>query len=166
MATFVLVQGAWLGSWYWKRVRARLQKQGHDVFTPTLTGLADRSHLLSRDVNLETHILDVVNLIRFEELSEIVLCGHSYGGCVISGVADRIPDRIRALVYLDAFVLGDGENLAQHVPTAMYSQLLEGAKAVGDGWKVPPIPPEVFGVNSTDAEWIKRQYTMQPLAGC
>src|SRR5947209_17490274 len=115
MASFVLVHGAWHGSWCWKRVRKALQAAGHEVFTPTLTGLGERSHLLSRDVNLETHIQDVVNLIKWEELTDIVLCGHSYGGCVISGVADRIPARIRALVYVDAFVLENGENLAQHL---------------------------------------------------
>src|SRR5437016_3553063 len=129
MATFVLVQGAWLGGWYWKRVRRRLQEAGHDVFTPTLTGLSDRSHLLTRDVNLDMHIQDVVNLIQWEELSDIVLCGHSYGGCVVTGVADRVPDRIRALIYLDAFVLAGGENLAQHVPVDMYSQLMDGTRA-------------------------------------
>lgn len=163
MATFVLVHGAWHGSWCWKRVRRALQAQGHDVFAPTLTGVAERSHLLSRQVNLETHILDVENLMRWEELSDVVLCGHSYGGCVISGVADRVPDRIRALVYLDAFVLEAGENLAQHVPEVQYKQLLEGAKAVGEGWKVPPIPAEVFNVNAGDREWVNRQCTMQPL---
>src|SRR5690349_21547465 len=118
MATFVLVQGAWLGGWYWKRVRQRLQAVGHEVFTPTLTGLADRSHLLARDINLDTHIWDVVNLIRWEELNDIVLCGHSYGGCVATGVADRVPERVGALIYLDAFVPEDRENLAQHVPIA------------------------------------------------
>ena len=164
MATFVLVHGAWVGSWCWKRVRRALQAQGHDVFTPTLTGVAERSHLASRQVNLETHILDVENLMRWEELSDVVLCGHSYGGCVISGVADRVPDRIRALVYLDAFVLEAGETLAQHVPEVQYKQLLEGVNAVGEGWKVPPIPAEVFNVNAGDREWVNRQYTMQPLA--
>jgi pimeloyl-ACP methyl ester carboxylesterase len=163
MATFVLVHGAWHGSWCWKRVRTALQAQGHDVFTPTLTGVAERSHLLSRAVNLETHVLDVENLIRWEELSEIVLCGHSYGGCVIGGVADRVPERIRALVYLDAFVLEDGENLAHHIPESQYKQLLEGANTVGEGWKAPPIPAEVFNVNAGDREWVNRQCTMQPL---
>jgi pimeloyl-ACP methyl ester carboxylesterase len=163
MATFVLVHGAWHGSWCWKRVRRALQAQGHDVFTPTLTGVAERSHLLSRQVNLETHILDVENLMRWEDLSDVVLCGHSYGGCVISGVADRLPDRIRALVYLDAFVLEAGEQLAQHVPDAQFKQLLEGVNAVGEGWKVPPIPAEVFNVNAADREWVNRQCTMQPL---
>src|SRR5262249_21947184 len=101
MATFVLVQDAWIGSWYWKRVRTQLQSAGHDVFTPTLTGLADRSHLLSKDINLETHILDVLNLIRWEQLSDIVLCGHSYGGCVVTGAADRVPDRVGSVSYFD-----------------------------------------------------------------
>jgi len=163
MATFVLVHGAWHGSWCWKRVRKALQAQGHDVFTPTLTGVAERSHLLSPQVNLETHILDVENLMRWEDLSDVVLCGHSYGGCVIGGVADRLPERIRALVYLDAFVLESGENLAQHVPVAQYAQMLEAAKAVGEGWKVSPIPAEVFNVNATDREWVDRQCTMHPL---
>jgi pimeloyl-ACP methyl ester carboxylesterase len=163
MASFVLVHGAWHGSWCWKRVRKALQAQGHDVFTPTLTGVGERSHLLSPDVNLETHILDVVNLIRWEELSEVVLCGHSYGGCVISGVADRIPDRIRSLIYLDAFILEDGESLIQHVPEVQRNLLVEGAKNVGEAWKVPPIPAEVFNVNSEDREWVNRQCTPQPI---
>src|SRR5271157_4298241 len=139
MAAFVLVHGAWHGSWCWKRVRRLLQAKGHDVFTPTLTGVADRSHLMSREVNLETHILDVVNLIRWEELSDIVLCGHSYGGAVVTGAADRVPDRIRSLVYLDAFVPENGENVVQHAP-------FEGDQVV-DGWKVLPILAETFGVN-------------------
>jgi pimeloyl-ACP methyl ester carboxylesterase len=107
-------------------------------FHPHSTGVGERSHLLSRDVNLETHIQDVMNLIKWEELTDIVLCGHSYGGCVISGVADRIPARIRALAYVDAFVLENGENLAQHLHEETYKMLIEGADA-GDGWKVPPI---------------------------
>ena len=98
MSTYVLVHGAWHGAWCWKRVRKALQAAGHDVFTPTLTGVGERSHLNSAQVNLGTHIADVVNLIRWEELTDVVLCGHSYGGCVVSGVADRLPDRIRALV--------------------------------------------------------------------
>jgi pimeloyl-ACP methyl ester carboxylesterase len=152
MSNFVLIHGAWHGGWCWKRVRQALQAQGHEVFTPTLTGVADRSHLLSRAVNLDTHIEDVVNLIRWEELSDVVLCGHSYGGCVISGVADRIPERVGALVYLDAFVLADGENLLQHVHETQRNLLLEGAKNMGEGWKVPPSPAEVFKVNAKDLD--------------
>ena len=163
MSSFVLVHGAWHGSWCWKRVRKALQAQGHDVFTPTLTGLAERSHLLARNVDLETHVLDVLNLIRWEELSDLVLCGHSYGGCVVTGVADRIPEKIRALVYLDAFVPEDNENLMQLVPKELLDELLEGMKNVGEGWKVPPIPVEVFNVNKDDREWVNSQYTMQPI---
>ena len=118
---------------------------------------------MSRDVNLETHIQDVLNLIRWEELSDIVLCGHSYGGCVISGVADRVPDRIRSLVYLDAFVLEDRENLLQHVPKGQRDQLLEATIKVGGNWKVPPIPAEVFNVNTNDRDWVNRQCTLQPI---
>jgi pimeloyl-ACP methyl ester carboxylesterase len=164
MATFVLVHGAWHGSWCWKRVRKALQAQGHDVFTPTLTGVGERSHLLARHVNLDTHIDDIVNLIRCEELSDVVLCGHSYGGCVISGVADRVPDRIGALVYLDAFVLEDGQSLHDTLPPAQRNMQLELTEQHGEGWRVPPIPGEVFNVNAKDLEWVNRQCTMQPLA--
>ena len=129
MSTFVLVHGAWHGSWCWKRVRKALQDQGHQVFTPTLTGIAERSHLLSPTVNLDTHIDDVVNLIRWEELSDVVLCGHSYGGAVISGVADRIPDRIRSLVYLDAFLLEDGESLHDLLSEGQRQQQLDGNRS-------------------------------------
>src|SRR3984957_6384707 len=163
MATFVLVHGAWPRGWLWKRGRQALQAAGHNVFTPTLTGVADRSHLLSPDVNLDTHIDDVVNLIRWEELSDVVLCGHSYGGCVISGVADRIPDQIGALVYLDAFVLEDGESLHQILPPVDQNAQAEGALREGEGWKVPPIPAEAFQVNAQDAAWVNRQCTVQPI---
>src|SRR5580700_1504454 len=164
MSTFVLVHGAWHGSWCWKRVRQALQAQGHEVFTPTLTGVADRSHLLAPTVNLETHINDVVNLIRWEELSDVVLCGHSYGGCVVSGVADRIPDRIGALVYLDAFVLEDGESLHQTLPPPLRNAQIDAALQNGEDWKVPPIPAEQFRVNAKDADWVNRQCTPQPIA--
>jgi pimeloyl-ACP methyl ester carboxylesterase len=164
MATFVLVHGAWHGSWCWKRVRKALQAQGHDVFTPTLTGIGERSHLLSPQVTLDTHIDDIANLIRWEELSDVVLCGHSYGGCVISGVADRASDRIGSLVYLDAFVLEDGQSLHDTLPPAHKALQVDLARQHGDGWKVPPIPAEVFNVNITDRAWVNRQCTMQPLA--
>jgi pimeloyl-ACP methyl ester carboxylesterase len=120
--------------------------------------------LLSPQVNLDTHIDDVVNLIQWEELSDVILCGHSYGGCVISGVADRIPERLRALVYLDAFVLKNGQTLHDTLPAAQRDQQLEATARDGEGWKVPPIPAEVFGVNAGDVEWVNRQCTLQPLA--
>lgn len=164
MSTFVLVHGAWHGSWCWKRVRTALQQRGHDVFTPSLTGVADRHHLMSPQVDLETHIADVANLIRWEELSDVVLCGHSYGGCVISGVADRMADRIGALVYLDAFVLENGQSLHDTLPAEMRNAQIEGARQAGEAWKVPPIPAEAFHVNAEDCAWVNRQCTMQPLA--
>jgi pimeloyl-ACP methyl ester carboxylesterase len=156
MATFVLVHGAWHGSWCWKRVRGALQKQGHEVFTPTLTGIGERSHLLTQQIDLDTHTLDVLNLIQWEELDDIVLCGHSYGGMVVTGVADRIPERIRALVFLDAFVPESGQSLMDFAPIPE-NQLI-------DGWKCRPISAEVFGVNLADRAWVDRQCTLQSLA--
>jgi pimeloyl-ACP methyl ester carboxylesterase len=164
MSSFVLVHGAWHGSWCWKRVRKTLRSAGHEVFTPTLTGVGERSHLLSEKIDLETHIMDVINLICWEELSSVVLCGHSYGGCVVTGVADRIPEKIAALVYLDAFVPEDGENLMQHIPADQHEQIIVGAEKTGDGWRLPPIPAEVFRVNETDRAWVNSQCTPQPLA--
>ena len=153
MSTFVLVHGAWHGSWCWKRVRRELQRRGHEVFTPTLTGLADRSHLLAPEVTLETHILDVANLIEWEELDEVVLCGHSYAGAVIAGVADRLPQRIRSLVYLDAFIPENGQGLSKGFP----------AERMQDGWKVLPIAARTFGVNENDQAWVDRQCTPQSI---
>ncbi len=164
MSTFVLVHGAWHGSWCWKRVRHALQKMGHEVFTPTLTGVGERSHLLSREVNLETHIHDVLNLLKWEDLNGVILCGHSYGGAVISGVADRVPERVSALIYLDAFVLENGQSLHSVLPAEQRVMQLDGVEKFGDGWKVPPIPAEVFHVNNADAAWVNQQCTMQPLA--
>ena len=164
MSTYVLVHGAWHGSWCWKRVRKALQAKGHEVFTPTLTGVGERSHLLSPQVDLETHINDVANLIRWEELSNIVLCGHSYAGCVVRGVADRVPERIGALVYLDAFLLENGQSLSDTLPPEQWNAHLEATRVHGEGWKVPPIPAAAFSVNAKDAEWIDRQCTVQALA--
>ena len=164
MATFVLVHGAWHGSWCWKRVRLALQQLGHEVFTPTLTGVGERAHQLNPGVNLETHIDDVLNLLHWEELDEVVLCGHSYAGCVVSSVADRIPDRIGQLVYLDAFVPESGRSLHDCLPEEQRALQLDLARQVGEGWKVPPIPAEVFNVNAADRAWVDRQCTAQPIA--
>ena len=164
MSTYVLVHGAWRGGWIWKRVRRGLQACGHEVFTPTLTGVGERRHLLSPEVNLETHITDVINLLRWEELTDVVLCGHSYGGCVVTGVADRIPEKIGALVYLDAFVPDNGQSLHDTLPAEDRNQQIEATRAVGEGWKTPPIPAAVFNVNPRDRDWVDRQSTPLPLA--
>ena len=150
---FVLVHGAWHGGWCWRRVSDRLNAKGHRVYTPTLTGLADRSHLLSESVNLSTHVTDVVNLIRWEELNDVVLCGHSYGGMVVTGVADKLPERIAALVYLDAFVPESGQSMNDLRPRAM-----------PPGLTMPPLSAEFFRVNERDRAWIDRQCTPHPVA--
>ena len=116
MATFVLVHGAWGGGLIWRRNAQELRKAGHEVYTPTLTGLGDRKHLLRHDIDLGTHIKDVLGLIDYEDLSDIVLVGHSYGGMVVSGVADAVPDKIASLVYLDAFVPENGRALFDLLP--------------------------------------------------
>src|SRR5215813_4792927 len=110
MATFILIAGGWHGGWAYSDVIARLEKRGHRALAPSLTGLADRKHLLRSGVNLETHILDIANLLEWERLTDVILCGHSYGGLVVSGVADRLPTRLRARVYLDAYVPNDGDS--------------------------------------------------------
>ena len=162
MTDFVLVHGAWGGSWCWARVRDRLAAAGHRVFTPTLTGLGERSHLLSPDVGLETHILDVVNLIQWEGLHDFVLVGHSYGGVIVRHVADRMAERVRELVYLDAFVPEHGQSLNDLAPG--YAEMFR-AQAIefGDGWRMPPIPAAVFAVNDADAAWVDAQSTPHPL---
>lgn len=112
MATFVLVHGATAGGWVWRPVPSLLRAEGHEVYTPTLTGLGERAHLLSPEVDLGTHIQDVVNVLEFERLSQVILVGHSYGGVVVTAVAERIPERLAQLVYIDALVPADGESVA------------------------------------------------------
>ena len=165
MTDYVLIHGAWHGSWCWTRVRRLLAAGAHRVFTPTLTGLGERSHLLSRDVGLDTHVADVANLMIWEDLRDIVLVGASYGGIVARHVADRMPDRIRSLVYLDAFVPENGKALFDYLPDSGES-MRQLAVAHGDGWKIPPIPASVFAVNAADAAWVDRQCTMHPLSSC
>jgi pimeloyl-ACP methyl ester carboxylesterase len=110
--TFVLVHGAWHGGWCWRRVSDLLEKKGHKVFTPTMTGLGERSHLLDAKINLATHVTDIVNVIKWESLNDIVLVGHSYGGAVVSGVAEQVPEAIGCFVFLDAFAPENGESVA------------------------------------------------------
>jgi pimeloyl-ACP methyl ester carboxylesterase len=133
MSTFVLVHGAWGGAHGWRLVRPLLQEAGHQVFTPSLTGQGERAHLTGPQVNLSTHIQDVCNAIWFEDLRDIVLVGHSYGGMVVSGAADRMPERIQHLVFLDAFQPADGQSLVDI--TGGRGQQVERE---GD-WQVPPM---------------------------
>jgi pimeloyl-ACP methyl ester carboxylesterase len=161
MATFVLVHGAWHGAWCWRRVARLLVRNGHDVFTPTLTGLCERSHLLTPAVDLDTHILDVVNEMKWQDLSDVVLVGHSYGGMVISGVAEKMEKAIGSFVFLDAFFADNGQALVDMQPPAMREPLLAAAR---DGaTTVPPRSAAVFNVNEKDRAWVDAQCTPQPI---
>ena len=159
--TFVLVHGAWHGGWCWQRVADRLRHNGHVVFTPTLTGLGERSHLLRAGIDLTTHVTDVVNVMKWEELSDVVLCGHSYGGMVISGVADQMAAAIRSIVFLDAFVPKNGEAV-QDLTSAAVVEIAHAAMARGE-ITMPPRPAEAFGVNAADRAWVDRLCVGQPI---
>src|SRR4029450_13175141 len=138
MTTYLLVHGGWVGGWIWNRVAPILRKAGHDVFTPTLTGLGERAHLANPDIDLATHIQDVVSVLEFEDLKRVVLVGHSYGGMVITGVAERTAERLNHLVYLDAFVPRDGQSVADLVSPELAASFEEGVRLSGDGWRIPP----------------------------
>lgn len=162
MATIVVAHGAWSAAWAWKRVRRLLAARGHEVFTPTYTGLGERAHLASPANDLRTHIQDVANVLEFEDLRDVVLLGHSYGGMVATGVADQARDRIARLIYLDAFVPTDGQALADLVPPAARERMRQSA-AETDGWRVAPNPPPA-DTSAADLEWIKRLRMPQSLA--
>ena len=141
MANYVLVHGAWHGGWCWRFVRPLLK--GHAVFTPSLTGLGDRRHLARPDIDLETHITDVVSLLEMEDLHDVVLVGHSYGGMVVTGAADRASGRIARLVYLDAFVPENGKCLLDYVVPERAARMREEGEKVGS---VTPPPLSLWGV--------------------
>ena len=154
MAIIVLAHGAWSAAWAWKKVRPLIAAAGHQFFTPTYTGLGERAHLASPSNDLEIHIQDVLGVLKFEDLRDVVLIGHSYGGMVATGVADLARDRVAQLIYLDAFVPANGQALIDLVPPAERQRLLDSAKA-GDGWRVTPnpTPPDT---SPEDLEWINR----------
>jgi pimeloyl-ACP methyl ester carboxylesterase len=162
MTSFVLVHGAWHGGWCYRRVAKILSAAGHDVFTPTLTGLGERSHLMGPEINLDTHIVDVLNVVKWEDLSGVVLCGHSYGGIVVTGVADAIPDKIAAIVYLDAYVPMDGDSTMSFLTKEREATILRDAEQY-DGIAAAPPAPEQFGVNQNDIEWVRGKLTPHPL---
>ncbi len=164
MTTFVLVHGAWHGGWCWVRVADRLRAAGHTVFTPTLSGLADRAHLLSQTVSLMTHIKDVVGLLSWEELNDVVLVGHSYGGMVITGAADRVADRIKTLIYLDAFYPKHGQSAMELRNPEQVAATLEAARTRGAGWRIPPTTAATFLVNEADRAWVDGKCSDLPLA--
>ncbi|MDZ7288359.1 MAG: alpha/beta hydrolase [candidate division KSB1 bacterium] len=140
--TFVFVHGAWGGGWDYKQMESLLEAAGHRVYRPTLTGLGERVHLANPQVNLETHIQDIVNVLKFEDLTGVVLVGHSYGGMVITGVAHRVPERISRLVYVDAMLTLDGESMFDLMGEQGREFFLNLANIKGEGWKIPPFWPD------------------------
>ncbi len=161
MATFVLVHGAWHGSWCWRRVAQMLRRNGHEVFAPTLTGLCERTHLLSPAVDLDKHIIHLVNEIKWQGLEDVVLVGHSYGGMVISGVAEKIERAIGSFVLLDAFFPENGLALVDIVSAPVRDGVLAARKS--GATSLPPRAAAAFNVNEKDRAWVDAQCTPQPL---
>jgi pimeloyl-ACP methyl ester carboxylesterase len=163
MTTFVLVHGAWHGGWAWTKIAPGLRAAGHAVFTPTLTGLGERSHLLTRETGIATHVDDVANVIRWEELNDVVLVGHSYGGRVIGAVADRMPERIGTLVFLDASLPRGDETGYDRLPPERREMIRRAIVERGEGWKVPPTPAAFWGIQDpADAARVDRLCTPHP----
>jgi pimeloyl-ACP methyl ester carboxylesterase len=160
--TFVLVHGAWHGGWCWRRVADLLERKGHKVYTPTLTGLCDRSHLLTKDVDVSMHATDIANLVKWEGLKDFVLVGHSYAGFVVTDVAERIGPAIASIVFLDAFLPAPGDSL-HSLASPIAKKLFADAQAKGET-VVKPIPAAAFNVNEKDRAWVDAQCTPQPLA--
>jgi pimeloyl-ACP methyl ester carboxylesterase len=161
LATVVLAHGAWSSAWAWKKVRPLMAASGHQFYTPTYTGLGERGHLANPSNELETHIQDVLGVIEAEELRDFVLIGHSYGGMVATGVADRARDRVAHLIYLDAFVPKDGQALADLVPEAQRQRMRDSVQA-GDGWRVAPNPTSA-DTSPEDLAWVMRHRLPQSL---
>jgi pimeloyl-ACP methyl ester carboxylesterase len=165
MTTFALFHGAWHGGWSWQLVSRRLAALGHRAIAPTLTGLGERAHLISRQVNLATHVEDVAAVLRYEDLSDVVLVGHSYAGLVITGAGAQEFDRISRLVYYDAFLPDDGQSALDLLPPHIAAHFTESAEQDGDGWLMPRRPLEALGVRSAEAKaWLEPRLVAHPLA--
>jgi pimeloyl-ACP methyl ester carboxylesterase len=162
MATFLVVHGAWSGGWAWKKMRTLLREGGHEIFTPSLTGIGERAHLANGDIDLDTHIADILGVLQFEDLTDVTLIGHSYGGMVATGVADRAAQRISRVAYLDAFVPRNGQSLMDLLGPESRAARLHDARTAGDGWLVSPnpMPPDT---SETDATWVQLRRVKQPL---
>ena len=165
MTNFVLVHGAWCGGWVWRDVADILRSAGHDVFTPTLSGMGERAHQLTGDINLRTHIQDIVSVIEYERLKEVALVAHSYGGMVATGVADRITDKIDALIYLDAALPEDGQMMLDLVSADRRKTVIQLAKDDGGGIGIPSSLLMDTGIEDADkrAAFIART-CLHPLA--
>jgi pimeloyl-ACP methyl ester carboxylesterase len=158
MATFVVAHGAWSSGWAWKKMRPLLRAAGHEIFTPSYTGLGERWHLSNPEITLETHIQDVANVLFYEDLTDVLLIGHSYGGMVATGVADRASERIRRVIYLDAFVPRDGQALNDLAPNRPGGDPLDPGP---DAWLVAPNPPPP-DTGPADLAWVTPRRHPQP----
>jgi pimeloyl-ACP methyl ester carboxylesterase len=163
--TYVLVHGAWHGGWCWRRVAERLAAAGHRVLTPTQTGLGERAHLLSAAITPDTFIGDIVSVIEMEELEDVVLVGHSFGGRSICGVADRMPERLHRLVFLDAALPESGKSAFDHTLPELRAARIKAAQESSGGLSIPPPNAAAFGItDAADAAWVERRLTPHPLA--
>jgi pimeloyl-ACP methyl ester carboxylesterase len=163
VAIFVVAHGAWSAGWGWKKMHPLLAARGHRLITPTLTGLGERAHLATPDVDLDTHITDIVNVLEYEDLTGVHLIGHSYGGMVATGTADRARARIAKLIYIDAFVPRDGESVFDVLPAATRDQRKANAGAAGaESWRIAPgpMPPDT---PEADVAWCMPRRVPQPL---
>ncbi|MBP1180913.1 alpha/beta fold hydrolase [Methylobacterium sp. PvR107] len=162
--TYVLVHGAYGGGWIWRDVASELRRQGHQVWTPTQTGLGDRSHLLSREITVDTHVQDVANLIEMEDLHDIVLVGHSYGGMAVTGIADRMTDRISRIVYLDALIPENGDSAFALLPDGMANARRKAAFEQGAGVALPVPGPDAFPIPAGPSkDWFMQRLRPHPI---
>jgi pimeloyl-ACP methyl ester carboxylesterase len=166
--TFVLAHGSWHGGWCWKRVGDQLRAKGHVAYSPSYTGMGDRAHLLTKDITIGTFVEDLVQVIQSEELTNVVLVGHSFGGVPISGVADRVPEKIARLVYLDSVLVEDGRSAFSYYPPAEVEARIKAAEKATSGVAVP-VPqqlPAVWGLGNEgdpDYDWVRRRLSPHPL---
>jgi pimeloyl-ACP methyl ester carboxylesterase len=161
--TFVLVHGAWHGGWCWSKVAAILRGRGHAVVTPTQTGLGERAHLLSRSIDLDVFVADIANVLKYEDLNDVILVGHSFGGNAISGVADSMRERIRRLVYLDAVMLEDGQSVFSRMSKDVVEARTKAAQETSGGLSIPPPPPVAFGISDAEqVKFVQSRFTPHP----
>ncbi len=169
MATFVLVPGAWLGSWVWKKITPLMRNKGHDVYTLALTGMGERVHLANKDYGIEVAVQDVINLIEFGDLKDVILVGHSFAGKVVSLVADRIPERVKMVIFLDAMVpkKAEGPQGGRSEWKPEHIKIVEDdARNNGDGWRLPltdGILVDIVDIKGEDWEWFGSKITPWPL---
>lgn len=168
MSTFVLIHGAWHGGWCWKRVRNVLRSQGHDVYSPSLTGSGERVHLLSPEIGMDTYVQDIVNLIEYEELDDVVLAGHSAAGAAVSKAAESVHERLKALVYVDSVILPNGKCMFDVFPPKWAEGMRASARDHGEGYYMPPEQEMMFSFFASDCsdqdkQWVLRMATAQPM---